>query len=542
MQNEPDMSYEHVPVLIVGGGLVGLSTSLFLAHYGARSLLVERHATTTVHPKQFGVGIRPTEIFRSVGLEEAIRAGGADLANNREHMTVQTLAAGAVNRRRFPGENPAEVLASPSTLTVCAQHILEPLLLDAARQRGAEIHFGTELLTFEQDSTGVTATLLERASGERRTIRADYLVAADGVHSSIRRKLDIPLRGAGPFSHMVNIYFRADFKALVNENDLSFAVCVVMNPEAFGVLVPVNSRDLWCFNVSFAPERGEKLEDFTAERCTELVRKALGLPGLEVEILSVLPWDVSALAAQRLVAGRVFIAGDAAHVMPPTGGFGASTGIQDAQNLAWKLALVLRGQAGPRLLSTYESEREPVDWFTVEQARLRWQETNRRWSADAAERAEVGMAHDLVVMLGYHYTSPAIVEPRTAMPSLEHLALNGEPGTRAPHLWIEQAGKRVSTLDLFGQRFVLLTGAQGESWRAAGRAVAARLGLDLDCYRAGNDISDADGALEAAYGISPRGAVLVRPDGFVAWRSQEAGEQPEQILARTFAQVLCREV
>ena len=219
-----------------------------------------------------------------------------------------------------------------------------------------------------------------------------------------------------------------------------------------------------------------------------------------------------------------------------------NTGIQDAQNLAWKLALVTRGLAGPQLLTTYENERESVDWFTVEQARLRWQESNRRWSADASERAEVGMAHDLVVMLGYHYTSPAIVEPRTAMPSLEHLALNGEPGTRAPHLWFEQAGKRISTLDLFGQRFVLLSGAQGESWLTAGRAVAVRLKLDLDCYRAGTDISSADGELEAAYGISPRGATLVRPDGFVVWRSEDGSAQPEQVLARTFAQALCREV
>lgn len=542
MQNDPNTSHEHVPVLIVGGGLAGLSTSLCLAHYGAQSLLVERHATTTVHPKQFGVGIRPTEIFRSLDLEQAVQAGGADLAHNREHITVQTLAAGAVSRRHFPGENSADGLASPSTLTICAQNVLEPLLLNAARQRGAEIHFGTELLSFEQDSAGVTATLLERASGERRRVYADYLVAADGARSPIRRKLDIPRRGAGTFSHMVNIYFRADFRSLVDENDLSFAVCVVMNPEAFGVLGSVNSRDLWCFNVSFAPERGEKLEDFTAERCTDLVRKALGLPDLAVEILSVLPWDVEALAAQRLVAGRVFIVGDAAHVMPPTGGFGASTGIQDAQNLAWKLALVTRGLAGPQLLSTYEDEREPVDWFTVEQARLRWQESNRRWSADASERAEVGMAHDLVVMLGYHYTSPAIVEPRTAMLSLEQLSLDGEPGTRAPHLWFERAGERISTLDLFGQRFVLLSGAQGESWLTAGKEIAARLKLDLDCYRAGSDISGVDGDLEAAYGISPRGAVLVRPDGFVAWRSEDASAQPEQVLARTFAQVLCREV
>lgn len=539
MNTDTQIHRDRVPVLIVGGGLAGLSTSLFLEHYGAHSLLVERHATTTVHPKQFGLGIRPMEIFRSVGLEEAVRAGGAELANARDHMVVQTLAAGAVNRRPLAGVNPEELQASPTGATVCPQNILEPLLLNAARQHGAEVCFGTELQMFSQDDTGVTATLIERASGEKRTVRADYLVAADGAHSSIRSKLDIPRRGTGTFAHMVNIYFRADFQDRVNEH--SFAVCVVMNPEAFGVLGPVNSRDLWCFNVSFAPERGEKLEDFTSERCVDLVRRAIGLPDLAVEIISILPWDVEALAVEHLVTGRIFIVGDAAHVMPPTGGFGASTGIQDAQNLAWKLAQVLRKQADPKLLNTYESEREPVDWFTVEQARLRYQESNRRWSANAADRAEVGMANDLVVMLGYHYTSPAIVEPRKTLPSSEHLFLNGEPGTRAPHLWIERANKRLSTLDLFGRNFVLLGGTEGESWRSAACAVAEDLGLELDLYRAGTDFQDADGEFHTAYGISSQGAVLVRPDGFVGWRSADASTQPEQVLKRAFAQLVCRE-
>ena len=527
---------EHVPVLIVGGGLAGLTTAVSLAHYGVSSLLVERHVSTTVHPKQFGLGIRPMEIFRSLGLEEAVTAGGAALANAREHMVVQTLAAGAITRRQMVSEQAIDLALSPSTLTVCPQNVLEPLLLKAASERGAEICFGTRMLSFAQDETGVDVELETRETGARRTVRADYMVAADGVHSSIRQSLDIPGHGVGTLAHMVNIYFRADFRAELGEQ--SFAVCVVMNPEATGVLGPVNNRDLWCFNVSLYPERGERLEDFTDERCLDLVRKALGLPELAVEILSVLPWEIAVEAAQHLNVGRIFIAGDAAHVMPPLGGFGASTGIQDAQNLAWKLALVLRGQAGAALLASYEAEREPVNWFTVEQARLRYQEINRRWSADAADRAEVGMAHDLVVMLGYHYTSQALIEPRRAMPSLEHVMLNGEPGTRAPHLWIERAGQRISTLDLLGQRFVLLSGPDGEAWLDAARAVATRLGFDMDFYRAGTDFSDSADSFCAAYGLSPRGAVLARPDGFIGWRSEDASAQPEQVLAEVCTRLL----
>lgn len=527
---------EHVPVLIVGGGLAGLTMALSLAHYGVNALLVERHAGTTVHPKQFGLGIRPMEIFRSLGLEEAVTAGGADLANAREHMVVQTLAAGAITRRQMVSGQAIDLSLSPSTVTVCPQNVLEPLLLEAARERGAEICFGTRMHSFTRDETGVNVELEVRKTGERRSVRADYMVAADGVHSSMRQSLDIPGHGVGVLAHMVNIYFRADLRAELGEQN--FAVCVVMNPEATGVLGPVNNRDLWCFNVSLYPERGERLEDFTDEHCIDLVHKALGLPELAVEILSVLPWEIAVEAAQRLSEGRIFIVGDAAHIMPPLGGFGASTGIQDAQNLAWKLALVTRGQAGADLLASYETEREPVNWFTVEQARLRYQETNRRWSAEAADRAEVGMAHDLVVMLGYHYTSQALIEPRRAMPSLEHVMLNGEPGTRAPHLWIERSGQRISTLDLLGQHFVLLSGPEDEAWLGAARAVSTRLGLGMDFYRAGSDFSDPSDAFCTAYGISPRGAVLARPDGFIAWRSEDASAQPEQALMEVCTRLL----
>ncbi|HEX7736035.1 MAG TPA: FAD-dependent monooxygenase [Ktedonobacteraceae bacterium] len=537
METERKMpAREHVPVLIVGGGLVGLSTALLLAYYGVSALLVERHASTTVHPKQFGLGIRAMEVFRALGLEEAVIAGGAELAQAREHMVVQTLAAGAITRRQMATDQALDGTLSPSTTTVCPQNRLEPLLLEAARQRGAEICFGTRMLAFTQDEAGVSAELENCETGARRTVRADYLVAADGAHSPLRRELAIPTHGAGVLAHQVNMYFRADIRTALGEQ--TFAVCVVMNPEATGVLGQVNSRDLWVFNVTMYPERGERLEDFTSERCIDLIRKATGLPELEIEMLSVLPWEMAVTAAQRLASGRVFLAGDSAHLMPPLGGFGASTGIQDAQNLAWKLAMVVRGLAAPELLASYEAEREPVDWFTVEQARLRFQEVNRRWSSNAAERAEVGMAHDLVVMLGYHYYSSALVEPRAAMPSLEHVMLNGEPGTRAPHLWIERSGQRVSTLDLLGQRFVLLSGPEGYAWLDAARAVSARLGLELDLYRAGTDFSDPAGAFCAAYGITSRGAVLARPDGFIGWRSPQTSAQPEQTLAAALAQLL----
>jgi putative polyketide hydroxylase len=534
------MHNETTPVLIVGGGLVGLSTSLFLTQHGISSVLVERHPGTAIHPRARGINFRTMELFRKLGLEEQLRAAGTALSKNRGMLIVESLAGKEYRRIAMeePVSTPMEEI-SPTTWGMCAQDYSEPILLAAVRQRGGDVRFNTELISFEQGDDGVAAIVADRATGERKTIRAKYMVAADGAASPIRNTLGITRSGRGTLYNNISIYFAADLAHLVRGRE--FILCQVENPEVQGIFVAVNNRDLWLFGVPYAPERGEKPEDFTPERCIDLVRKAVGLPQLAVEIKSILPWEAAVRVADRFQQGRVFLAGDAAHQMPPTGAFGANSGIQDAHNLAWKLAAVLKGQAAPALLTTYDEERRPVMRFTTEQAGLRSAVTSFERNA----QGEADLADNLVIIVGYQYSSQAVIAKDDAPLALDHIELNGQPGRRAPHVWLEMQGRRISTLDLFGTSFVLLTGEDGTHWRDAARAIALRRGIDLDAYCVGNngDLVDLDKLWSSRYGVTASGAALVRPDGFVGWRIENAGDvegSQEQTLEQMLDQLLCR--
>jgi putative polyketide hydroxylase len=531
------MYTETTPVLIVGGGLVGLSTSLFLTQQGISSLLVERHASTAIHPRARGINFRTMELFRELGLEEQLRAAGSELINNRGMLIVDTLAGTEFKRIAMvePASAPLSEIG-PTKWCMCAQDQSEPLLLATARQRGGDLRFNTELVSFEQDDAGVTAVVADRADGTQRTIRANYLVAADGAASPIRNTLGITRGGRGTLGHSISIYFSADLGNLVQGRE--FVLCQVENPEVQGMFVAVNNTDLWLFSVTYAPERGESPADFPPERCIDLIRKAIGLPQIAIEIKSILAWEAAVRVADSFQQGRVFLAGDAAHQMPPTGAFGANTGIQDAHNLAWKLAAVLKGQAAPALLTTYDEERRPVARFTTEQAGLRTAVT----AFEGGASKDIKLADSLVIITGYQYSSQAVISEDEAPLPLDHLELDGHPGRRAPHLWFEQQGRRISTLDLFGSRFVLLAGEDGMGWRDAAQVIAVRGGIDLDAYCVGStgDLIDLDGRWCRAYGVTSRGAVLVRPDGFVGWRADGSEEPQERTLEWVLNRLLCR--
>ena len=520
------MHDENVPVLIVGGGSVGLAAALFLSRLGVKVLVVERHATTSIHPRARGINYRTLEIFRVAGLEAAIREAGAALAKSNISLLVNTLAGKEI--RRFGGlEDTAESRArlaqvTPTTWGLCAQDELEPLLAKTAQAYGAEIRFNHELMSFKQDTGCVIATILDHTTGNQYTVRADYMLATDGGNSPVRRKLEIGETGRGALGFYVGIYFRADLSELVQGRE--FVMCFVKNSEAPGTIASVNNRDRWVFNTEYEPTNGVTAADFTPERCVELVRKAVGLPELEVELLSVLPWEAAVRVADRYQVGRVFLAGDAVHVMPPAGAFGMNTGIQDVHNLAWKLAMVLNRQANPALLNTYEAERRPVGKFTAEQAGLRmdFRGGGGRPKPDA-EANKPKLIDDLTMILGFRYPTPTVgaIEPFG-----DELVLDGEPGTRAPHSWLEKAGQRISTLDLFDQHFVLLAGEEGTAWIEAAQEIATQRGIILDGYRIGEtgDLKDPDQSWYNSYGVTPTGAVLVRPDGFVAGRSPDMVE------------------
>ncbi|MFD8199240.1 FAD-dependent oxidoreductase [Streptomyces sp. NPDC059701] len=537
-----------VPVLIVGGSLVGLSTSVFLGRLGVRHTLVERHAGTSIHPRGRGNNVRTMELFRVSGTEPDIRRAAATLADNHGILQTPTLV-GDAGEWLFKKIDPGNGLArfSPSGWCLCSQNDLEPELLTHARRLGGDLRFGTQLQSFDADADGVTAVVENRKSGERTTIRADYLVAADGPRSPVREKLGIGQSGPGDLFHNISITFRSRRLADV-VGDRRFIVCYLTAPDADGALLPVDNRENWVFHAPWHPENGETVEDFTDERCSDHIRRAVGDPDLDVEITGRAPWHAAQRVARSYRSGRVLLAGDSAHEMSPTGAFGSNTGIQDAHNLAWKLAAVLDGWAGDGLLDTYDGERRPVA-----------EATSARAAARSAEHSHPGFAPPpaagggggpqrgiLNVALGYRYPQGAVVGADPATPVVpEELSLTGEPGSRAPHLWLLRGEERVSTLDLYERSLVLLSDATEPSgWHEAATRLAHEMSLPLTPYRVGKS-PDADLLPEnddtdwaKAHGVTRGGAVLVRPDGFVAWRSPGPAPDPAATLRQVVRSVL----
>ena len=362
-----------VPVLIVGGEIVGLSASLFFSHLGIRSLLVERHSGTSIHPRSRGFNARTMELYRELGLDGVVRDVGSDLSLSQGILRGSTLVEVTAPRKRdregssrggMPGQGIATVI-SPVLGARATQDLVEPALLTAARtQQSADVRFYTECTEFDQDETGVRAEIRDRESGQRSIINAQYLLGADGVGSQVRQRLGIERTGKGLLGHLVNILFEADLRDLVRGRE--FSLCLINRSEVRGLLTSINNSSRWVFHASYDPAKGEKAEDYTVDRCIELVKLVLGMPDVKVRIISILPWESAVRVVQTLQRGRVFLAGDAAHQMPPWRGQGANSGIADVHNLAWKLAAVLKGEAEPALLKTYDIERLPVGRFAAE--------------------------------------------------------------------------------------------------------------------------------------------------------------------------------
>ena len=551
----PSSQPQQVPVLIIGGGIVGLSASLFLSQHSIPSLLIERHYSTSIHPRCRSVNTRTMELYRSLSIDTAIRQAGATLAPAMGIFAGSSLASVIEPRCRKEGtrEIPFTGLfaaQSPEKGQRGTQDAIEPVLVKAARERGGEVRFYVECLGVEQDEKGVTATLRDRGSGETSVVKAEYCIAADGAGSPIRNQLGVETGGQGTLGHMLNILFHADLKALVEKRE--FSLCVIERPEVRGLFTSINNTDRWVFHLSYDPAKGEKVEDFTPERCVELLHLALGMPELDIEIKSILPWEPSARYAEQLQHGRIFLAGDAAHQMTPYAGQGANSGIADAHNLAWKLAAVLKGPAKPELMETYDAERKPVAKAAVEVS-----------AAAADERGNLAVKKSLktagslvrraflISGLGYIYKSRAIIEEDTSplggitwrawtLPSLL-LSLDGRAGTRATHVWVVRAEKRISTIDLFGEKFVLLTGADGQAWKEAAKTLASSMGVGLEVYCVGpnGDLADTKDEFRVAAGISSRGALLVRPDGYVAWRERRQPADLRKGLEKAMKQALC---
>src|SRR5215216_4315146 len=515
------MPHEETPVLIIGGSLVGLTTAMLLGHHGVPSLSVERHAGTAIHPRAGHFQLRTLEVIRQVGLEDRVRAKSLETYSPTGGIIAVESLAGRELATYVKELNEGVEGFSPTVRVFINQDVLEPLLHERALELGATVRSRTEAIAVEQDDDGVTVTLRDIDSGVESDVRARYVVAADGSRSPMRGRLGIGMRGYGKLSRSITIYFRADCADLLR--DRNQGVFYVHNPKLRGFfrIDRTGGTGFLVINTVGEDVTQDSAVDvqtgLTEERAREFLRIAIGTE-VPMEVVDIAPWQAEANWAERLRAGRVFLAGDAAHVVPPNGGFGGNTGVQDALNLAWKLAAVVKGDAGAGLLDTYEAERLPLCALTVRQAYTRY--ATRVVPERGTEGVEAAVP-DIELEIGLVMRSPAILsEPGDdGVLHLPPSALDGRPGTRAPHVWLADGR---STLDLFGSEFVVLRPAHPgvDDWAPPG---ATSYVIDAEPFA-------------AAYRLSAGGATLVRPDGVVAWRARDRADRDD--VARALATAL----
>ncbi|MFC0278424.1 FAD-dependent monooxygenase [Falsigemmobacter intermedius] len=548
-------------VIIVGGGPAGLTAALLLGQRGIPTVLFEASRDTGGHPRGHVVSTRSMEIFRELGLEAAIDAVSLPLERHGGVGFVTSLAGEEIGHIRTRGDaarDAAEIALSPCLKRSCPQDRLEPVLQEAARGlTSVDLRFGTKVTTIAQDDDGVTVGW-EAADGTTGTSRARWLIGADGPRGPVREAAGIGMSGE-VLGQQIGVYFHADLWDLVQ--DRPWLLWWIYNAQTTGVLISLDGRHRWTYNFPY-PE-GVDRSAFTEDRCREIVRAAIGLPDAPVDIRSIMPWRMQARLADQMHRGRIFIAGDAAHPLPPTGGQGMNTGIADVHNLVWKLDAVRQGRAGPELLESYTDERLPIARFNVSQS-----------AANARKMAKAGLSGILALdpensriidkpegaalrakmaaaipaqrghfdypgqTFGIGYSSAVIVPDGTPEVelSVETFTPSARPGMRLPHLWVKRGGQRLSSLDLCrGKDLVLLLAAETADAEAAFRHSCAARGLDGEIYVEGRDgLRFEEAQWREIYGLGVGGALILRPDGHVAFRSPSA----DGTLAQAVAQIL----
>jgi 2,4-dichlorophenol 6-monooxygenase len=574
-------------VLVVGTGPAGATAALALATLGVDHLVITKYRWTADTPRAHITNQRTVEIFRDLGIEDDIRAQGTPQHLMGDTVFCTSLSGDEIGRVRTWGTHPARqadyTLASPSEHCDLPQNLLEPIVVGHAARRGSRIRFDTEYLGLEQDDEGVRVRVRDRLGGHEYVIRARYVIGADGGRSQVARDVGLPFEGQMDIAGSMNIVFTADLSSKVAHRPS--VLYWVLQPGSdiggigMGLVRMVRPWDewliVWGYDISEPPPQLDE------EAAIRIVHNLLGDDTVPVTIRSTSLWGNNKMYATRYRAGRVFCMGDAVHRHPPSNGLGSNTSVQDAYNLCWKLALVLRGSAGPGLLDSYDAERAPVGRQIVLRANQSIEEFGPIFAAlgftgthDPAEmsahmaaraddtpqaveqRAALREALELKdyefnahgVELGQRYRSAAVVgdgspEPaHTRDPELYYHPTTW-PGARLPHCWLGDGGHKISTHDLAGKgRFALLTGISGSPWADAAGGVADELGIDLTAFVIGpgrryTDLYDDWSRLRE---VAEDGCVLVRPDAHVAWRSPQLARDPAGELRRVLCAVLDR--
>ncbi|WP_189054468.1 FAD-dependent monooxygenase [Longimycelium tulufanense] len=526
-------------MLIAGGGPVGLATALELARFGVRSVVIEQRPGTSDHPKTRFLNSRTLEIARGWGNQVAGRLRGLDCAPEWKN-SIRLLDSVVGNERvSFPTRGfagPGSQI-TPTEPVMSSQDRFEPVLFDAAvADPHITLRFGNRVEALlrggEPDATDVAVATTDVATGENTTLEGAALIAADGSDSFIRRALHIRRAGRRGVAHFINCYFRAGLESSLANRPANFYL--VSSEVATGAFQPLCFDNRWLCQIAVSPDDWD-LANFSNERLTEWIRQGTGVADLEVEILATTRWRMNATVAEQFTRGKVVLCGDAAHQLPPTGGLGVNTGIQGMHNVVWKLAYVLDGHAGEPLVHTYETERKNPARWAVEQSLDNYYSIEKirasMLAGHGTEADPVDVAttvrrwgNQLGIEFGTVYDSGAIVPDGSAAPQADDpysgYVPSATPGCRAPHLWLGNPQSPLSTLDLIGTSLTLLAAEHGHGWIAAADEVANRLDVPIARYRIGSEgLQDRDGRFCDLYGLAPDGAVLIRPDGYVAWRS-----------------------
>ena len=575
-------------VLIVGSGPAGGAAALCLATLGIPNIMITKYRWTANTPRAHITNQRAMEIFRDLGIEPQVLADATPHALVGDTVFCTSIAGEEIGRIRTWGTHPAREadyqLASPCLICDIPQTYLEPILVKNATARGTQSRFSTEYVSHTQDENGVDTLVSDRLTGSVYTIRSKYLIGADGARSMVAEDIGLPMEGAMDIAGSMNITFKADISRYVapRPSVLYWVIQPGSNVGGIGAGLVRMVRTwnewliVWGYDIAQPPPTVDEAA------ATQIVRNLLGMPDLEVEITGTSLWGNNEMYATHLQERRVFCAGDAVHRHPPSNGLGSNTSIQDSYNLAWKLAAVLRGQAGQPLLETYSAERAPVarqivtranqssrefvQFFEVlglteaeteEEMRAQIEERKANTPRGKAKRHALVKAMELKnyefnahgVDMGQFYESTAIVpdgsrRPEPARDPELYYQASTVPGSHLPHVWVGDAMRKLSTLDLAPYtRFTLITGIAGEAWADAAVKVGKDLGVPVETViiGPGREVTDIYYDWARIREVDEDGVLLVRPDKHIGWRAMTLPEDPEQALRAALAGLLSRD-
>ena len=555
MSDEPE-------VLIIGAGPVGLSAALALGRAGVRCLVLERRSEFSRYPKANGVHARTMEIFRQWGVVKPIRALTAGMPDEVTIAWMTRLNGIEIGQLAVSETDEMSRLfdeQSPERMSAVGQHMFEPVLARAASElEGVTIKLGCEVVDLATDGSSATVIYADPA-GVRHTVVAQYVIAADGIRSVARRILGIGEHGEVSLGTAINVQFDAALEPFLGGRFIP--IIWIINADTQGAFIRDNVTR-WRYNFEIPP--GTDPSTVSQDRCEREVALAIGDP-VPITIHNMWSWNHDLAVTDRWRDGRVFLAGDAAHHFPPHGGFGLNSGVQDAQNLAWKLIAKLRWNAGNGLLNSYEDERLPVAEFNGEQMMHNTRQMEKTGfltqdksllstiETDEGKPIRQAIAEGIPAQrqqlashgqqFGYQYTSGAVVADGTEIvpSSVADYRPTARPGARAPHSWVKWHGERISTMDTYDGGFILLTGPDNAGWVRAADQIRAELAIPLTVFGLGTDLLPADETIAdllQRYGLEPSGAVLIRPDGFVGFRSASRADDDYAALGSALQQIL----